>query len=103
MIKTVPVVVWRRRPFSFFYLWAGKEKWSGVSRARIMGTCARPRAELSKRHDSIIRERKSTDSKSLVASSACIADSMLVAYFAPDTCVACGSLDMQGRTQGGFR
>ena len=27
----VAIVVWRRRPFSFFYLWAGKEKWSGVS------------------------------------------------------------------------
>ena len=55
-------VVWRRRPFSFFYLWAGKEKWSAP------WTCARPRAELSKGHDSIIRELKSTASKSLVAS-----------------------------------
>ena len=31
-------------------------------------TCARPRAELSNGHDSIIRELKSTASKSLVAS-----------------------------------
>ena len=31
-------------------------------------TCARPRVELSKGHDSIIRELKSTASKSLVAS-----------------------------------
>ena len=55
-------VVWRHRPFSFFYLWAGKEKWSGVS--STMDLCT----QLSNGHDSIIRELKSTASKSLVAS-----------------------------------
>ena len=34
-------LVWRRRPFSFFYLWAGKEKWSGVSSTMDLCTPAR--------------------------------------------------------------
>ena len=64
-------------PTLFLLLLVGGGEGSGLV-SLAPWTCARPLTELSKCHDSIIRERKSTDSKSLVASSACIAESMFV-------------------------
>ena len=54
-------------PTLFLLLLVGVGRKSGLV-SLAPWTCARPRAELSKGHDSIIRELKSTASKSLVAS-----------------------------------